>query len=415
MLSILSVAEVSRYLKEVLDSDDLLRDVWVSGEVSNFTQSQNGHLYFTLKDETAQIRCGIFRSQAASLAFRPQNALAVVVHGRISFYEAGGNLQLYGDAVLPRGVGALYLRFEQLRGKLEREGLFDPARKRPLPSFPRRIALVTSPKGAVMHDVINVISRRYPAVEIVLVPVPVQGDGAAAQIAEGLRDAARLDGVDVVILARGGGSLEDLWCFNEEEVARAIFASPVPVVTGIGHQTDVTIADMVADLRAPTPSAAAELVVPDRLELKAEIQRRVVQAQMAARGMVEEARFAIQQAEDSLARLIRSPRLLYWRQRVDDLDLRARQAIVHAISLRRERLQSLTLQAQALSPSAVLGRGYSICWNVDRGAVVHSVEGVRPGEALEIHVADGAFAATAAEHVLRQRRGPEPTGAMEVR
>ncbi|MCK4965058.1 MAG: exodeoxyribonuclease VII large subunit, partial [Dehalococcoidia bacterium] len=268
-MKVYSVAEVTGYLREVLESDRLLVDLWISGEISNLLESAAGHLYFTLKDEASQLRCVFFRPK---LAVTLENGSAAVAHGRISIYEVSGALQFYVDVVQPEGVGVLQLEFERLKAKLADEGLFEPARKRALPSFPRRIGVITSPDSAALHDIINIISRRYPLVELVLAPTQVQGNAAAPGIVQAFDAINRTEEIDLVILARGGGSLEELWAFNEEKVARAIYASRAPVISGIGHDTDFTIADFVADKRAPTPSAAAELAVPQRAELEARLQ-----------------------------------------------------------------------------------------------------------------------------------------------
>jgi exodeoxyribonuclease VII large subunit len=393
VLSILSVSETTRYLREVLESDDLLRDVWVAGEVSNLVKSQAGHLYFTLKDSEAQLRCVVFRGHLHSLACLPQNNMAIVAHGRISLYEVAGTVQLYADAALPQGLGALYLRFEQLRAQLEREGLFDPRRKRPLPGIPRCVAVVTSPTGAVLHDIITVTERRFPRTQLVVVPTLVQGDGAPAAIAGALEAAQLVPGVEVIILALGGGSLEDLWPFNEEQVARAIYASRVPVVTGVGHQTDVTIADLVADLRAATPSAAAELVVPDQREYAARISTAKAQAQTAIEGLLETLRHEVADRVDRLESLVPPPRIITRRQWLDDQSVHASRAISTSMALRRERLRSRALQIEALSPMGVLERGYAVCWHLASGQPVKRVSQVAPGDKVEIQVTDGSFSA----------------------
>src|SRR5919201_1753792 len=262
-MEITTVSGLTRYLRELFESNFLLQSVWVEGEVSNLRRSTAGHCYFTLKDAEAQIKCAWFAGSMPLGARPPRDGDQVVAHGRVSIYEQRGEYQMYVTVVHPAGAGLLNLRFEELRARLEREGLFDPARKRPLPRFPRRVGVVTSPSGAGFHDVVNVLSRRFPAVEIVLAPTPVQGEEAAPLIAFGLEALNQFAEPDAILVVRGGGSLEDLWAFNEEIVARAIYGSRAPVISGVGHETDLTIADLAADLRAPTPSAAAELVVPD--------------------------------------------------------------------------------------------------------------------------------------------------------
>lgn len=399
MLVVLSVSEVNARLRETIESDELLADLWVQGEVSNLVLSQAGHMYFTLKDAQSALRCVIFRSQLAAMPFRPQNGIAIVGHGRLSVYEVSGQVQLYLDLVQPQGVGALYLKFEHLRRQLEAEGLFDPARKRKLPRFPRRIGVVTSPTGAAVRDIIQVIGRRFPAVELVIAPTLVQGEGAAAGIVAALETLGRDGDVDVIIVARGGGSIEDLWPFNEESVARAIFASRAPVVTGIGHETDVTIADLVADLRAPTPSAAAAAAVPDRLEYLGLVTAAQRRGAAAVFGRLEGLRLRLQARKEALHRLVPPPPLRRRRQQVDDLAARASTRVNHALDLWRERLRSRELQLSALDPGAVLGRGFSLCWHVSTGRVVRSVGQVAMGDGVQVQVADGLIPATVSDTV----------------
>jgi exodeoxyribonuclease VII large subunit len=272
----------------LLESDDTLFDCWIAGEVSNLSQSGSGHYYFTLKDREAQMKCVLFRQQAIWQTVLPTNGAAVVAHGRVSMYEATGNLQFYVDMLQEEGQGALYLAYEQLKKTLEAQGLFAEERKRAIPTMPRRIGLVTSPQAAALQDILNVLSRRYPLGEIVLAPTQVQGDGAPRQVASAIGSLNMLEGdeaVDVIIVARGGGSIEDLWAFNEEIVARAVYASKAPVITGVGHETDFTIVDYVADLRAPTPSAAAELVAPDVEDIRETVEawRDMIAADMMGR------------------------------------------------------------------------------------------------------------------------------------
>src|SRR3990172_7585678 len=269
MIEAYRVSWLARYLKELIESDLRLSNIWVDGEVSNLSRSSAGHLYFTLKDEEAQLRCVMFRRAHGGAPV--ENGAQVLAHGNVSFYEARGDLQLIVDFVQAAGVGVWQAQFERLKEQLEAEGLFDPARKRSLPEFPQRIGVVTSPVGAALHDICNVVGRRWPLAEIVLAPTPVQGPDAVPGIIGGIEQLNRRGDIDVIIAGRGGSSIEELWAFNEELVARAIFASVVPVVSAVGHETDVTIADFVADRRAPTPSAAAELVVPDRAEVAARI------------------------------------------------------------------------------------------------------------------------------------------------
>ena len=388
-MPVYGVSQVTRYLKDSLERDSLLGDLWVSGEVSNLSQSGAGHLYFTLKDATNSLRCVMFRpAQGGDLL---SSGAAVLAHGRISFYEVRGDLQFYVDIVQPEGVGELHLKLEQLKLKLESEGLFEPSRKRSLPTFPQCIGVVTSPTGAVFHDIQNVLSRRYPLVELLLAPTPVQGDGAVAGIVEAFQVLDEEDDIDLVILARGGGSLEDLWPFNEEAVARAIYASRAPVISGVGHETDSTIADMVADVRAPTPSVAAELAVPDREQLADRLlafeQSMVNTVSRHFSDVSEELRVLCTRLQT------RAPDLVTLRLRIDDM-LRSSSAYLgQYLGLRQERLKGLEMRLTALSPGGVLGRGYAIVQRQETGDVVRKAGEVSPGDAIGVTVSDGRFEA----------------------
>ncbi len=364
-MQLYSVSHVIRYLREVLEADSLLTDIWVSGEVSNLRESAAGHLYFTLKDETSQLRCVFFRPK---LAITLENGAAVITHGHISIYEVSGALQLYVDLVQLEGVGILHLEFERLKAKLEEEGLFEPVRKRSLPLFPKRIGVVTSPTGAVFYDIASIIGRRYPLVELVLSPTLVQGDGAVDGIVQALQALNDMEDIDVVILARGGGSLEDLWAFNDEKVARAIYASKAPVISGVGHDTDFTIADFVADVRAPTPSAAAELAVPDYAELEAHIQS------LTKTLLIDVTRY-----------------LDRYRQRTDELTRAASVYLGNALAISREKLRGRELELASLSPLATLSRGYALVQHSATGEVVSHIDQVQRGDAIDIKVSDGQF------------------------
>lgn len=365
-MKIYSVAEVTGYLRELLEADSMLADLWISGEVSNLSESTAGHLYFTLKDEVSQLRCVLFHR--ARLALTLENGMAAVAHGRISIYEVSGALQFYVDVVQPEGMGILHLEFERLKAKLAEEGLFEPARKRTLPPFPQRIGVVTSPDSAVLHDIINIISRRYPLVELVLAPTPVQGDGAATGIVQAFNTINDTEGIDLVILARGGGSLEELWAFNEEKVARAIYASRVPVISGVGHDTDFTIADFVADKRAPTPSAAAELAVPHRAELEARLQSH-------SRALVAALSRGLEQ----------------YRQHIDELTRVASMHLGNLLTISREKLRGRELKLGSLSPLATLERGYALVQHSDTGEVISRIDQVHRGDAIDVKVSDGQF------------------------
>ena len=389
---VFTVKAINAYIRQKLEADLNLQDVWLEGEVSNWKQAASGHVYFTLKDVEASIRCVIWRSQAGRLIFRPQReGEAVLAHGRISVYEVAGTYQFYVDDLEPAGQGLLYAEFERLKAKLAAEGLFDPELKQDLPQFPRQIGVVTSPDGAALRDIVNVLRRRYPLARLILSPTPVQGDSAPLQISAALVAIAQQQ-VDAIILARGGGSLEDLWAFNDETLARAIAACRVPLVTGIGHEVDFTIADFVADVRAPTPSAAAELVSPDIAELKQHLSALEADLTSLVRRVVAEARSTLQQEQWSLDRF--SPRSLVdsYRQRVDILVNDAGRTLRHQLLLQRQRVESLTAHLAALNPRATLNRGYAI---VQKGQhIVTRTAQVEPGDALVIQVVDGEFETT---------------------
>ena len=384
-MSIYSVSQVTGYIRQLLEADGFLADLYVTGEVSNLSKAASGHHYFTLKDAESQLRCVMFRNGHGA-EFLAHGAL-VTIHGKAGVYQPRGELQIVGDLVQPEGVGELHMRFLQLKAKLETEGLFDPTRKRPLPKFPKRVAVITSRTGAVWHDIQNVVRRRYPLVELVLVHTPVQGDQAPPGVVSALKTANQVSDIDVIIVARGGGSLEELWAFNEEVVARAIHASRIPVVSAIGHETDTTIADFVADVRAPTPSAAAELVVPDRLALK----RRVAELQEASRGlMTEQVRESRDQLRNSLTRLDhRAPDIVPLRQRIDELLRAAAAVIARDLAVSREQVNSKSLQLSAMHPVNTLSRGYALVERTRDGRLVQRTSDVQPGEALGIQIADG--------------------------
>lgn len=391
-MEIYTVAQVTRYLKELIETDSFLGGLWVEGEVSNLSRSAAGHVYFTLKDAASQIRCVMFRGRlAASGSFIPDNGAAVIVHGRISLYEAQGVYQLYVDLVQPEGVGVLHLQFEQLRARLEREGLFDEARKRPFPRFPKRIGVVTSLSGAVIHDIINVISRRFPSIELIVAPCAVQGQEAVGEICAAIEALNEFGEVDLIIVARGGGSIEELWPFNEERVARAIYGSQIPIITGIGHETDFTIADFVADCRAPTPSAAAELAVPSQREYRMRVDALVHSLRQTMERRLQSQRGILERWLGLMQRV--SPQRLIDenRQRLDDLARQATTQVRYALDLKREKLRSCARQLEALNPLSILARGYSVCLHEETGQVVKSVGQVAENDDLQIRVYDGNF------------------------
>jgi exodeoxyribonuclease VII large subunit len=429
---IVTVSELTAAIRGVIESS--FGDVWVEGEVSNCRVWNTGHMYFTLKDESAQIKAVMFRSAIRYLKFTPEDGLHVIARGRLGVYDPKGEYQIVCEHLEPHGRGALQLAFEQLKKKLQAAGLFDATRKRPLPALPRKIGIVTSLEGAAIRDILKVLRRRHPNAHVVIRPARVQGEGAAGDIARGLRAIAHVAGVDVIIAGRGGGSAEDLWAFNDEVVARAIAASPVPVISAVGHEADVTIADFVADLRAPTPSAAAEMVVAakdefcgriDRLTqrlrtaVRAGLQRRanVVHALTSRRGLAGwQARLALRGRHAAelthrlrraggaaLTRRDREYRVL--RLRLESLDLRRRLAAIRGrlhgadgrltSAARRAqdravaRLTSLSGRLDSLSPLAVLARGYAVCWTGDRAAIVRRAIAVAPGDTVVVTLHEG--------------------------
>ena len=431
---VFSVREITRYIRMKLESDELLGDVWLRGEISNFTHHSSGHMYFTLKDEASRIKCIMFAAHNRRLPFVPRDGTKVIARGNVSVYERDGNYQFYVIQMQPDGIGSLYLAFEQLKKKLEAEGLFDPARKRPLPRYPRTIGVVTSPTGAAIRDILTTLGRRYPQAAVTLVPVLVQGEGAAPSIVRAIELLNRLGEADVLIVGRGGGSIEELWAFNEEIVARAIAASRIPVISAVGHETDFTIADFAADLRAPTPTAAAELAVPHAAELRETLEhlKRRMRGALSA---------AVETRKAQLARVRRSPVMLHPRryllahaERLDRagerlrermrrraeqsrqrlLGARARLAAAHpggkaavAAARRREaerrlaaamraavkdgaqRLALSMRQLDALSPLKVMMRGYSLVYDEREERLIRSIRDVQPGDMVKVRLSDG--------------------------
>ncbi|MFN8457929.1 MAG: exodeoxyribonuclease VII large subunit [Anaerolineae bacterium] len=393
---ILTVSSITGYLRQKLEVDPTLQDLWLEGEISNWKPATSGHIYFTLKDSAASIRCVVWRSQAARLLYLPQReGEAVLAHGRISVYEAGGNYQFYVDDLESAGQGALYAQFERLKARLSAEGLFDSEHKKLLPYFPRRIGIVTSPTGAALRDMLNVLRRRYPAVEVILSPTAVQGETAARQIMAALTVVSRQpeSGCDYFgsWRRRSGGFVG----FNDEALARAIAACPIPVVTGIGHEVDFTIADFVADVRAPTPSAAAELVTPDKFDLKRQVsQQQAVLIERIQQQLVA-ARTQVQAQTWALTRLSPQATINNNRQWLDSLTGRMSRTLTHHLAIQRERVQTLTARLETLNPQATLARGYAIVKN--GSTVITHTSQVNPGDSLEVQVSDGEFKATVRE------------------
>jgi len=392
-----TVTQLVAQIKTLLEREQTLRNVWLQGEVSNFTRAPSGHCYFTLKDDRAVLSCVMWRGDAVRLLRLPQNGQQVLVHGYVSLYESQGRVQFYVDLLETAGLGRLYQEFEALKARLAAEGLFDPERKRPLPAWPQRIGLVTSPRAAALRDILRTLTLRYPAVDLLLAPTLVQGADAPAQIVAAIELlnawSAGVEPVDLIIVARGGGSIEELWAFNDEQVARAIAASALPVISGVGHETDFTLADFAADHRAPTPTGAAAAAVPDRLELAGQVRSlRGRQAQAMAQRLAGQ-RQRLAHSQRLLARLSPVAQIAGRRQQVDDLSLAMQRQMRHRLALRRAELAGLHARLAALDPRAVLQRGYAIVYHQPTGQIVTSTQAVAAGDPLRIVVADGEFAA----------------------
>ncbi len=388
----LTVAQLNEYVRRSLAADPMLRGVCLVGEMSNFKRHTSGHWYFTLKDEDAAINCAMFRQSAMGVRFRPENGQRVRLFGSVGLYAKTGAYQFYAEAMEPDGVGELYLRFEALKRTLAQEGLFDAALKKPLPLLPRGVGVVTSRTGAVLHDVARVSWRRFPGMPLYLCPVKVQGEGAAQEIAAALRLLDGLPGVDVIIVGRGGGSMEDLWPFNEECVARAIAACQTPVVSAVGHETDVTIADFAADLRAPTPSAAAELAMPQRSELRAAIGTLRQQTAQAAQRQLAQKQLvltALARRLEALAPARQSERLL---ARLAAAQTRMQTAMERALTQRQHALASALIRLRTAGPAETLKRGYAVV--LKDGMAVRSAKTLAAGDQVRIVLADGQAAAS---------------------
>ncbi len=384
----LSVTQVNLYIKEIMNRDLILTDLAVKGEISNFKAHSSGHMYLSLKDKTGVMRGVMFRSAAAKLDFKPENGMKVVAHGRVSVYERDGQYQLYIDHMEPEGVGDLYVAFEKLKKKLEAEGMFDPGHKLPLPRYPKKIGVVTAPTGAAIRDILNVLSRRFSYADVVLYPVLVQGENSAQSIVEAIGYFNTSGLADVLIVGRGGGSIEDLWSFNEEIVARAIYDSRIPIVSAVGHEIDFTISDFVADLRAPTPSAAAELVVPSQIELREKFQNVYRRLYAQAERGVERARARVKACAGRPA--FRNPvaKLEDHRLYLDQLSRLFEKSYQNLLEQKKNDMRLLVSKLDGLSPLGTMARGYSILKDED-GRVVKQTGQVKRGDHLRVMVADG--------------------------
>jgi len=384
-----SIAEVNTYLKGILEADANLQDLWVTGEISNLSRPASGHLYFTLKDQTSSLRCVMWKNRALQIKTALQDGLAVEAHGVLGVYEQRGQYQLYVDFIRPRGEGALFQEFQRLKTQLEMEGLFDPARKRPIPAWPTRIGIVTSPSGAAFQDMKDTLNRRFPLVKILLSPSSVQGDSAPAEICAALKRLYRLE-PDLILIGRGGGSIEDLWAFNDENVARTLADSPVPVISGVGHETDFTITDFVADLRAPTPTAAAELAVPDQSELRLGLRESRTRLARTVHNTLTDQRWKMENISARIARLSPLGQISNGRQRLDELNGRMDRGMGAIIKTSRDLCLAYQARLSALNPEAILKRGYAIVTAED-GSTVYQVSQASSGETLQVRVSDGEF------------------------
>ena len=381
---IATVSQINGYIKKILDSNIILNDIWIKGEISNFKLHYSGHMYITLKDEGGVLKAVMFKSAASGLNFKPEDGMKVLARGRISVYEAGGSYQLYIEEMIPDGVGELYIAYEQLKKRLEEEGLFRDEHKKPIPQFPEKVGVITAATGAAVRDIINVITRRYPHAEIILYPSLVQGAGAASNISKGISYFNEHNMVDVIIAGRGGGSIEDLWAFNEEIVARSIFSSKIPIISAVGHETDFTIADFVADLRAPTPSAAAEIAVPSQLEL---VSRVMVDKSRITNAMIKR----IDAERKKLKSLkVKNPKdtIMDSYQKVDNLYKQVEKNFMIKLMWGKDQLGTLAAKLDALSPLKVMARGYAIPMD-DEGNVIRYAKDMEPGMEFNLKLSDG--------------------------
>ncbi len=396
------VSEITNLLKRLIDKQPEFQNVWVQGEVSNYSRSGAGHVYFTLKEDNYQISVAIFRSHATRLKFLPKDGEEIIVQGQLSLYSARGQYQIVGRNVEPVGIGALQRAYEELKQQLTNEGLFDDRYKKPLPKFPRKIGVITSPTGAAIQDILQQLRKRYPLAEVLLHPTLVQGDDASQGISRALQVMNQRDDIDVLIVGRGGGSIEDLWAFNEERVARAIFDSRIPVVSAVGHETDFTIADWVADHRAPTPSAAVEHIVPDQNELFAQLNGINTWLRTTIQNRLNGDQTRLQELETRLAPAQRKDAIYQLYQRMDNLDVACRNAVKRNLTDSKNRLHALAQHLNALSPLATLKRGYSITRKTD-GEVLTDAEQVSVGDKIEVQLSRGHLTCRVEERLDENR------------
>jgi len=384
-----TVSKLTFYIRKLLEENEILQDVWVQGEISNLSRPASGHIYFTLKDPSAALKCVMWKTSAARLGIALQDGMEVEVHGRIGVYEVSGQYQLYADQIRPVGEGALYQEFMRLKAMLEAEGLFAPERKRPIPMFPQTIGIVTSATGAALRDMLNTLRRRLPLVQVILAPAPVQGTEAPPALVKAIQS-LNLQSPDVILLARGGGSIEDLWAFNDERVVRAVAASGVPVICGVGHETDFTLCDFAADLRAPTPTAAAELSTQiTMLDLRAVVQNYKTRILTATLNLLAEQKTELSSLVSQLRYVSPDRRVQSESQRVDELARRAHSSLFHYLQLQSAHVQGMERRLEALNPLAVLRRGYAVLTRKEDGSVVARV--AQASDEMNVRVSDGEF------------------------
>jgi len=389
--NVFTVAEINEYIKNLIENDHVLNNVYVKGEISNFTNHKTGHFYFTVKDEKSVLKAVMFGG-SSKLRFMPENGMKVIIHGRISLFVRDGQYQIYCDDIEPDGVGSLYIAFEQLKAKLESEGLFDVRNKKPLPKIPLRIGVITSPTGAVIRDVINVITRRFPMTKIILFPVLVQGANAPGQLISGIKYINATNLADVIIIGRGGGSIEELWAFNDENLARAVFASKIPVISAVGHETDFTICDFVADLRAPTPSAAAELAVPDTGELKKQLFNAEKKMELILSGRIKNYKEKVKSYEN--ANVLKNPMNIIDDKRMNVLHIEKNLISNMQLILNGKKSQFMmnSSKLEALNPLSVLTRGYSVAYKEKK--ILQKINDVEINENISVKLSDGFVDAT---------------------
>lgn len=394
MTTILKVSQINTYLKSIIDNDENLRNIYITGEISNFTNHyRTGHLYFTLKDEKSAVKAVMFRSSASRLRFEPENGMKVLIRGSVSVFERDGTYQIYCDDMIPEGVGELTIAFEQLKEKLQKEGLFDPELKKPLPQYPSKIGVITSPTGAALQDILNVLSRRYPSGEIIFEGVQVQGDSAAPQIAAAIDRFNEYSAADVLIVGRGGGSVEDLWAFNEEEVARAIFRSEIPVISAVGHETDFTIADFVSDMRAPTPSAAAEIVAPDYREILYAADKMLDSIVDSIDKKIYRYTLNLMSVEKVLHDHGPARMIDFYARCLEACDTKIKQSLKNRIDFYNNALVHYTAKIEATNPLKVLARGYSVVYD-DNMMPVKSAGELKSNDKIKIRMNDGTVECT---------------------